>query len=219
MSLYCKTVEVSFYGEKLPLKAPKNYLILLNSIQDNFGVEPESFDDLVLKVITMDKKHPKELKLTEELYNTLIKKYKFIQIEIEIEENKQQEKASKIDENAKNEIMSKIIEDTKKRIKMKNEEIISESKVIEPQVTNEFENIIKNKLNALSQEIIKDSQIAVQKIQAQYSVNSKIEKSNQLSVHNVICRGCSAFPIRGIRYKCTVCNSFDYCEECEAKML
>ena len=37
MSLYCKTVEVSFYGEKL--------------------------------------------------YNTLIKKYKFIQIEIEIEEN------------------------------------------------------------------------------------------------------------------------------------
>ena len=65
----------------------------------------------------MDKKHPKELKLTEELYNTLIKKYKFIQIEIEIEENKQQEKASKIDENAKNEIMSKIIEDTKKRIK------------------------------------------------------------------------------------------------------
>ena len=115
MSLYCKTVEVSFYGEKL--------------------------------------------------YNTLIKKYKFIQIEIEIEENKQQEKASKIDENAKNEIMSKIIEDTKKRIKMKNEEIISESKVIEPQVTNEFENIIKNKLNALSQEIIKDSQIAVQKIQ------------------------------------------------------
>ena len=34
-------------------------------------------DNLVLKVITMDKKHPKELKLTEELYNTLIKKYKF----------------------------------------------------------------------------------------------------------------------------------------------
>ena len=77
MSLYCQTVEVSFHGEKLPLKAPKNYLILLNSIQDNFGVEPESFDNLVLKVITMDKKHPKELKLTEELYNTLIKKYKF----------------------------------------------------------------------------------------------------------------------------------------------
>ena len=102
---------------------------------------------------------------------------------------------------------------------MKNEEIISESKVIEPQVTNEFENIIKNKLNTLSQEIIKDSQIAVQKIEAQYSkqIGSKVEKSNQLSIHNVICRGCSAFPIRGIRYKCTICNSFDYCEECEAK--
>ena len=82
-------------------------------------------------------------------------------------------------------------------------------------MTNEFENLIKNKLNTLSQEIIKESQIAVQKLEAQ--VNSKIERTNQLSVHNVICRGCSAFPIRGTHYKCTVCDSFDYCEECEAK--
>ena len=215
MSFYCKTVELSFFGEKLPLKTPKNFSILLNLIQDNYGIEPESFDNLELKVTTIKNKQLLVQELTEDLYNILIMKYKFLHTEIEINENKIQKNSPKIDENAKNEIMSKNIEDTKKRIRMKNEDIISESKVIEPQVTNEFENIIKNKLNTLSQEIIKDSQIAVQKLEAQ--VNSKIERTNQLSVHNVICRGCSAFPIRGTRYKCTVCDSFDYCEECEAK--
>lgn len=32
-----------------------------------------------------------------------------------------------------------------------------------------------------------------------------------------ICDGCEKTPIVGIRYKCTVCPDFDYCEECEKK--
>lgn len=34
---------------------------------------------------------------------------------------------------------------------------------------------------------------------------------------NVKCCGCGALPIKGIRYKCSQCKDFDYCEECEAK--
>ena len=120
MSFYCKTVELSFFGEKLQLKTPKNFSILLNLIQDNYGIEPESFDNLELKVTTINKKKLLVQELTEDLYNILIKKYKFLHIEIEINENKKQKNGPKIDENAKNEIMSKIIEDTKKRIRMKN---------------------------------------------------------------------------------------------------
>ena len=32
---------------------------------------------------------------------------------------------------------------------------------------------------------------------------------------SVRCDGCDEFPITGARYKCTVCDNFDYCEICE----
>ena len=34
----------------------------------------------------------------------------------------------------------------------------------------------------------------------------------------VSCNGCGTFPIIGNRYKCTVCENFNYCEKCEAKL-
>jgi len=33
---------------------------------------------------------------------------------------------------------------------------------------------------------------------------------------NVECDGCGICPILGVRYKCSVCKDFDYCEACEA---
>ena len=35
--------------------------------------------------------------------------------------------------------------------------------------------------------------------------------------HKVKCDSCGAAPIVGIRYKCTVCRNFDFCEVCEAR--
>jgi Zinc finger, ZZ type len=36
----------------------------------------------------------------------------------------------------------------------------------------------------------------------------------QIVHNNVRCDGCSAAPIRGIRYKCAMCDDFNYCSTC-----
>jgi len=41
-------------------------------------------------------------------------------------------------------------------------------------------------------------------------------KEEEKEVHNCVrCDGCGMSPIRGIRYKCTECHNFDFCEACE----
>lgn len=34
----------------------------------------------------------------------------------------------------------------------------------------------------------------------------------------VACDGCGVAPILGVRYKCSVCKNFDYCEICEERL-
>ncbi len=45
----------------------------------------------------------------------------------------------------------------------------------------------------------------------------KEEKKEQVVHPKIACDGCDVFPVTGIRYKCTVCYDFDYCEKCEEK--
>ena len=35
---------------------------------------------------------------------------------------------------------------------------------------------------------------------------------------NVECDGCGTAPIKGIRFKCSVCKNFDYCQLCEERL-
>jgi hypothetical protein len=46
----------------------------------------------------------------------------------------------------------------------------------------------------------------------------KKETKDGKAIHfGYICDGCEKHPIIGNRFKCTVCEDFDYCEECEEK--
>ncbi len=49
--------------------------------------------------------------------------------------------------------------------------------------------------------------------------NVMINCSNDKQYHyGIMCNNCSVFPVIGCRYKCTICEDFNLCEECEKRM-
>ena len=50
-----------------------------------------------------------------------------------------------------------------------------------------------------------------------HEISSALGQVVPIVHHKVKCDGCGVAPIVGIRYKCTVCENFDYCEVCEAR--
>ena len=56
------------------------------------------------------------------------------------------------------------------------------------------------------------------KLRSNKNKNININKSSKNIIHlGVMCIGCRSFPIKGCRYKCTLCINFNYCEECAKK--
>ena len=43
----------------------------------------------------------------------------------------------------------------------------------------------------------------------------ELKLSDKIVHFGIKCDGCGKFPIIGCRYKCVICNDFDFCEECE----
>lgn len=48
---------------------------------------------------------------------------------------------------------------------------------------------------------------------------NKVAEAPDAVVHSTVkCDGCEMFPLVGIRYKCSECRDFDFCEKCEATL-
>jgi hypothetical protein len=79
---------------------------------------------------------------------------------------------------------------------------------------------ISSKLNKLKVRLIKKVTRRVHKY-IDYKASQRkpiIRQPNSNEVHpNISCHGCGVLPIIGNRFKCTVCENFDYCEACEEK--
>lgn len=43
-------------------------------------------------------------------------------------------------------------------------------------------------------------------------------RADETVEHLAACDGCDVHPIKGIRYKCSVCKDFDFCSTCEERM-
>ncbi len=106
----------------------------------------------------------------------------------------------------------------------KNISILKENNSIGTELENNIRKIIKEKYAKLKEEIIKEKNINVNniinesKIINKFMENFKNNEKNKYKniIHEgIACSSCGNYPIKGKRFKCCFCPSYDLCEDCE----
>ena len=93
-----------------------------------------------------------------------------------------------------------------------------ESEESNDKIKNDIKELVRNKMKDLENNIIQD---IYQSIKTQLTANEENFKRNQIKnqndfIHNGIkCNNCNMENIKGIRYKCLHCPSYNLCSDCE----
>jgi hypothetical protein len=69
-------------------------------------------------------------------------------------------------------------------------------------------------LKVLKEEIKSYTTQTFQRLMVDYLGKKAADQAAQVHA-GITCDGCQMRPIQGIRYKCSVCPDFDFCEKCE----
>lgn len=113
--------------------------------------------------------------------------------------------------------MKKAIEKVKNRgIDKKKEEKIEVDPFIELKDIEKFTEVVIKTAVAASNVDLKEHEIKQLKKKEQKEKEKLMKNYNKIH-ENYKCDGCGVKPIVGVRYQCTVCDNFDYCETCEEK--
>ena len=101
---------------------------------------------------------------------------------------------------------------------------LKENSSIGTELENNIRKIIKEKYAKLKEEIIKEKNINVNNIINESKIvdkfmenfkNNEKNKYKNISHEGAACSSCGDYPIKGKRFKCCICSSFDLCDECE----
>ena len=123
----------------------------------------------------------------------------------------------------KDDVINIILKKQKEKIKNKNISILKENSSIGTELENNIRKIIKEKYAKLKEEIIKEKNINVNniinesKIVNKFMENFKNNEKNKYKniIHEgIACSSCGNYPIKGKRFKCCFCPSYDLCEDC-----
>lgn len=114
---------------------------------------------------------------------------------------------------------------------VESEKAENSSDFVAEEISKEIQKIIEEKFNACKKKIlIKAESLLKENLAKQAKLNNEsleklsIEENKSKSQNKVLnktihngftCDGCNQFPITGVRYKCTVCENFDFCDDCE----
>ena len=138
------------------------------------------------------------------------------------------EKKPKIEKiTKKEEKMAKKIEKASKKVEKKKKEDKKEEKKEEKGFFNvnvkEVTQNLKNTINDITKCVLENANEIANKFTGK-TENKEIKlkanepkKEEQKKIHEGIhCNGCGMNPIVGNRFKCAICESFDFCEKCES---
>lgn len=123
--------------------------------------------------------------------------------ELRLQKKREEEAKIKIEEELK------IAEERRQKEKEASQKKEAELKIDETEIAKMVAKSLEDMKESIINKIVSETVSAIKKTEV---------KEKQKVVHSsVTCDGCKVYPIVGIRYKCTVCHDFDYCESCEEK--
>lgn len=213
-------MELNFCGEKVECARVNNFNAVLDKIKSEFLLSDAELNGLSLN-FQSDK--GELLPLNTKTINDFLSQNRLI-VFIECTESSkifQDCYENQIKSEEKDEQISQVLSNAQKSLQVVKECYKEEKKEevpsIESIVSNKVQSAQKEIINSFNTEVLKASEILYySKVNMNNNKSSAIKKD--LPEHTgIFCVNCRQFPIRGVRYKCLICSSYDLCENCEEK--